>query len=271
LEKVSMINVRSEMAKMHYGSLDVARQALDRPRPCGAKSLVEALKPPSKLQFRLRYFLEHESTDKAAQGASDEVWLSAIGSDSSSVTLGPRGEPQVDLIHSASIGDVTDDETRDRFRKSPFVLLEFDLRKPSDWPRAFTATLLLIEHDNGDLAEGFKELHAEVGGTIQVAVVTAATTASAALAGAAIGSVIPGIGTAVGAAVGALAAVAYDEVIEKIKKGLADEVFKPIPITLTIPKPWLAAGQAGVNVELAQKLQEHDAHYDIIYDWHTVS
>jgi hypothetical protein len=236
------------------------------------RSILDNLKPPSRLQFRLRGFNEHASTDEGLQGTRDEVYLSAIGSDSSSVTLGPAGKPQIDLIHTPSIGRVSSDEVRGPWREKPFVLVDFDLKKAGDWPRSYTVTLLLVEHDNADVAEAFNKLHSEVGDTIKEVAVKAASTAAAALAGAAIGSVIPGIGTAVGAAVGALAGAAYDTAIAEIEKGLANEVFKPIPITLEIQKPWLSAMKAQNNIDtvLTHKVVERGADYDIIYDWHIV-
>jgi hypothetical protein len=264
-----MIDLRSALQAMHYTSVEDARRELGLTRPFGARALIDALKPPSKLQFRLLDFVEHESTDDTFQGPGDETYLSAIGSDSSSVLVGRAGElPQVGLIHSPHIGPAK--ELRDQWRDNPFVLLEFDLRKPGDWPRTYSATLLIVEHDNGDLAEEFDKLNSEVGQTIKVAVQTVAATAAGAAVGAVVGSVIPGIGTAVGVAVGALAGVAYNALRDQISSGLADEIFAPIPITIEITKPWLAAVQTGANVKLAQKVVEHGAHYDIFYDWHTV-
>jgi hypothetical protein len=235
------VSVGNELRLLHFESLDEARREAGLSRPCGARAILKALEPPSALQFRLRFFLEHQSTDSGLQGANDEVYLSAIGADSSAVTVGPDRQPAVDLIHAPPIGDVSADEVRDCWRNNPFIFIGFDLRRPGDWPRTYTVTLLIVEHDNGDLAHDFDQLLARVGGKIREAIVNAAAVASAALAGAAIGSAIPGIGTTVGAAVGALTSIAYDELIPAIQAGLADDIFKPIPITLTIAKPWLAA------------------------------
>ena len=55
-------------------------------------------------------------------------------------------------------------------------LMEFDLPRESDWPRSFVATLLIVEEDNGDLAEAFRQLETEVGETIKKAAEAAATT-----------------------------------------------------------------------------------------------
>ena len=74
-----------------------------------------------------------------------------------------------------------------------------------------------------------------------------------------------------GAAIGALAGVAFDELIPEIQAGLADEIFTPIPITLTIAKPWRAVQQEGVNTELSKKIREYGADYDVLYDWHIVN
>ncbi len=46
--------------------------------------------PPARLQFRLRGFNEYQSTDSDAQGAGDEVYLSAQGTDSATITFRPR-------------------------------------------------------------------------------------------------------------------------------------------------------------------------------------
>lgn len=63
---------------------------------------------PSRLQFRLRGFIEHEYTDDLLQGANGEVYMSAVGLDSSSVKKGADGKPTVGLIHAPQIGDVSD-------------------------------------------------------------------------------------------------------------------------------------------------------------------
>ncbi|MFE7581092.1 hypothetical protein ACFU5Y_05935 [Streptomyces gardneri] len=66
------------------------------------------------VQFRLRYFMEKESTDDVLQGASDEVYMSALGVDSSTVRVQPDGTYSAPVLHGSEIGDVWDDDVRDR-------------------------------------------------------------------------------------------------------------------------------------------------------------
>ncbi|MEU3658017.1 hypothetical protein AB0E67_35835 [Streptomyces sp. NPDC032161] len=66
---------------------------------------------------------------------------------------------------------------------------------------------------------------------------------------------------------GALAGLAYDGVVRAIDDGLADDVFTPIPVTLTVGNLSLLGQQPGVGTEQSLKVREHGADYDVIYDW----
>jgi hypothetical protein len=225
---------------------------------------------PAQLQFRLRYFIEHDSTDDLLQGANDEIYMSAIGTDSAAVLIGADGEPAASTMTAASIGDVSADPVRDRWRQEPYVLMDFDLHRPSDWPRSFVVTLLIVEQDNQDLAETLTKLEQEVGQTVKNAAEAAATAAAGALVGAAIGSVIPGAGTAVGAAVGALAGAAYDVIIKAIKDGLGNDVFTPVPVQLIVDDPNLIRQHPGIGGSHTVDIHEMGAWYTIEYDWFLV-
>ncbi len=225
---------------------------------------------PTQLQFRLRYFIEHDSTDDLLQGANDEVYMSAIGTDSAAVLIGADGKPLASTMTAASTGDVSADPVRDPWRRKPYVLMDFDLHRPSDWPRSFVVTLLIVELDNQDLAETLTKLEQDVGQTVKNAAEAAATAAAGALVGAAIGSVIPGAGTAVGAAVGALAGAAYDIIIKAIKDGLGNDVFTPVPVQLLVDDPNLIRQHPGIGGSHTVDIHEMGAWYTIEYDWFLV-
>jgi len=225
---------------------------------------------PARLQFRLRYFVEEDSTDDFLQGANDEVYLAAIGIDSAAVTVGPDHRPAVDLMKTPQFGDVSADSIRNAWRVNPRVIMDFDLVRFGDWPRSYTTTLLIVEQDNDDLASAFRELDSRVGTKVRETVVTAAATAAGSLAGAAIGSVIPGIGTAVGAAVGALTAVAFNAIVDAIKNGLGNDVFTPVPLTVNIPNPVRMKQQPEFDVPRFVRIEQYGAKYIIEYDWHLV-
>ena len=224
---------------------------------------------PPRLQFRLRGFAEHESTDDTLQGASDEVFLSALGLDSAAVVYGPDGEPVTGLAEGSPIGDISADDVRGPWRNAPHVLLDFDVRRPSDWPRTFNVILMFVEHDNDDLAGIFADLNEQVGAAGKTAVEKAASVAAAATVGAAIGTAIPipGVGTAVGAAVGALAGLAYDEIIEVIASGLDNEVFTPLSVEIMAPGPDELRQHPEVGVSRTLEVHEHGAHYALEYEW----
>ncbi|MGE5765514.1 MAG: hypothetical protein ACM3ZF_17110 [Mycobacterium leprae] len=225
---------------------------------------------PSRLQFRLRGFAEHESTDSALQGASDEVYLSAIGADSAAVVVGPDGMPQIETLRAESIGDVSEDAVRGPWGGAPHVLMDFDFRRPSDWPRSFVVTLLIVEEDNERIAQTFDQLEAKVGKKVRDAAVAAATSVVGATVGGAIGSVIPGIGTVVGAGVGALAGFAYDGIIEEVKSGLGNEVFTPRPVEIQFSDPSEARQHPDVGKPQILEVKQFGAHYAIEYDWSLV-
>jgi hypothetical protein len=161
---------------------------------------------------------------------------------------------------------VSDDRVRNGWRDAPHVLLDFELNRPSYWPRSFTTSLLVIEEDADGVAETFAKLEAAVGPEIK----KAASTAAGGVAGAVVGSVIPGIGTAVGAAVGALAGTLFDEVIDKIKTTLKNDVFKPIPLVMTVTDPGNIRQHPDIGVVRTVTVKEYGAHYEIDYDWHLV-
>ena len=97
---------------------------------------------------------------------------------------------------------------------------------------------------------------------------TAVGVAAGAAAGAAVGSVIPGIGNAVGAAVGAISAAVYDTVIQEIQEGLANEIFQPRSLTLTVTDPATIGPHPDVDHEKKERIEEHGAIYELFYDWH---
>ena len=271
-----MLSVRDSIHQLGLDGVQAQglRQVMARAQVHTLRELVEKAQRsrelPSRLQFRLRYFAELKSNDSGLQGASDEVYLSAICTDSAAVTLGPDGKPHLEAVTTPSIGDVSEDSVRDPWRVAPHVLVEFDLKRPSDWPRSFVVTLLIIESDNGDLVESFNELEATVGKAVETAAMTAASVGATALAGAALGSIIPGVGTAVGAAVGAVAALAYDGVIKEIKNGLSNDVFTPIPIEIHFADPSEVQQHPNVGKPQSLDIRELGAHYTLEYDWFLV-
>ncbi|MER5208887.1 hypothetical protein ABT041_38285, partial [Streptomyces sp. NPDC002825] len=209
------------------------------------------------LQFRLRYFIEKESTDDLLQGGDDEVYVSALGLDSASVVARPDGTYGADVVRGGEVGDVSSDEVRDPWRDRPHVLMEFDIDRPGPWPRSYTTTLLVIEHDDGDLRNGFDTLYGAFGTQIRDAVVKAVSTTGAVIAG-----------PLVAGAIGALAGDVFDAVNEKIRSGLADESFTPIPLTLHVDGPEQFARHASVERQLAQKVEQFGGSYEVLYDWH---
>lgn len=254
------------------GSVRDLHQRFRPVAPGSIRSWLDRVAAPSRLQFRLRYFAEHESTDSGLQGGSDEVYVSAIGTDSAGVHFGPDGKPAAEEIRAQPVGDVSDDSVRNAWRNDPYVLLDFDLSRPGDWPRTYTATLLLVESDNESTGRSFDELYDKVGEVIRGAVVSAAIGATTAI-GAAIGSVVPGVGTAVGAAVGALAgaaSAAYGEIVAAVRSGLGNEIFTPRSMVLAVPDPALIRQQPEVGRERTERIEESGAVYDLVYDWHVV-
>ena len=225
---------------------------------------------PRTLQFRLRFFREHASTDGATGGANDEVFIGAVAADSAAVTVGPDGKPQVGLVNAPHVGDASANPVRNAWRQNPHVLASFDLHRPGDWPRSYTVTLLLVEEDSADLASAFTKLYEMVGAEVRQAIVKAATSSGAALAGAVLGSAVPGIGTVVGPAVGGLAGSAFDALVNAVREGLANDVFTPIPLVLTIDNPFAAGAHPAVGREQTLTVAERGAKYEILHDWHIV-
>lgn len=231
--------------------------------PISLNQLLASLSNLGKLQFRLLGFVEEDSTDSFLQGANDEVFMSALGTDSSAIHIDHDGKLVVDQTEALVIGDVSDDSVRNPWKQNPYVLLEFDLNHKGYWPRTYVVTLLIVEQDNQDVADTFNDLKRAVGDTVRAGIITAATTGGAAVGTA----ILPGIGTAVGAAAGFLAGLAWDEVIPAIGEGLANEIFSPRVLTVQLPYgvdsvPPPQRGPQSFRVE------EHGAIYEILYEWY---
>ncbi len=224
---------------------------------------------PARLEFRLRFFHEYASNDGGWQGASDEVFIQGVGADSGMMVKGRGDTVDSRLISSPFVGDASDNVVRNRWRKHPHVLLEFDLRVPTPWPRTFTSTLNIVEEDSAGLLESFAKLEVAVKDEISEAI-TATAVASGALVGAAVGSSVPVLGTLAGAAIGAIGAAVYDAVIEEIKEGLGNEAFTPITRSLTVADLTAIRRHPDIGRELSVRVNEHGADYEIFYDWNLV-
>lgn len=224
---------------------------------------------PSRLQFRLRYFHEHKSTDDFLQGANDEVFIQGVGTDSGIIRKGSGNSLDIPTLRTPFVGDASADNVRNGWRAAPHVLLEFDLLQPANWPRSFTATIYMVEEDNEGLLEAFAEFEAGVSDKIRAEITNAAITAGA-LAGAGFGNILPGLGPLAGAAIGALGAAAYQEILEVIKDGLGNEAFTPVSRTILINDPTLIRLNPEIGREETIRVTEKGADYEIFYDWHLV-
>ncbi|MGW8358356.1 hypothetical protein [Streptomyces wedmorensis] len=171
---------------------------------------------------------------------------------------GSRGaSPYTVDDHLKAVFRKTDAEVRDPWREQPYVLMEFDADGDGLWPRSYTATLLLVEHDNGDPREGFDALYAAFGDRIRSAVVTAAQAAGTAVTG-----------PVVAGAIGALAGAVFDALNDTVRSGLADGSFTPIPLTLQVDDPRHFASHPSVNSPLTLRVEQYGGVYEMVYDWH---
>jgi hypothetical protein len=265
---IAEIGVQTKLGSrlQELNNMDLVRLALGVDPADVFTTLPGPLQPlaPQRLQFRLRSFVQYESTDSGLQGARDEVWISAIGIDPTTVHIGPDGKVTTDLIQAPVIGDVSDDRVRGPWAQNPFVLLEFDLERLGSYPREYAVTLLIVEEDNEGVGSTFETLNATVGKAAREAVVSAATSA-----GTAVGTVIlPGIGTAVGAAAGFLAGLAWDEIFSAIGDGLKNEVFTPRVLGVRLPQTPRPNRPDEIDRPELLVVEEHGAKYAIVYDWH---
>ncbi|MGP4111392.1 hypothetical protein ACTWP5_10800 [Streptomyces sp. 4N509B] len=212
-----------------------------------------------KLQFRLRYFVERESTDAFLQGASDEVYVSALGVDSATLGVQPDGSFGAEVVRGHEIGDVSADEVRDPWSTRPHVLMEFDIGRPGSWPRSYTTTLLLIEHDNGDLKGAWGTLYEVFTNALKAAAGEAAKAGGTAAGG-----------PVLGAAIESVAKDTFDVLNNEVREGLLDETFTPIPITINVDDPEHFARHPAVGPELVQRVEQFGGVYDVEYDWHVI-
>lgn len=227
--------------------------------------------PGYRLQFRLRGFTQFQSTDTLFQGARDEVYLSAIGMDSSTAHFGPDNLLVINQIESPIVGDIGDDSVRGPWAQQPHVLLQFDLDRERAFPRSYVVTLLLVEKDNEDLVDTFDEVKERVKEAAQEAVKSAAVAAGITATSSAAGGVVGGIagtvvGAAAGSAAGMLIGLALDAVFDAIGEGLANEVFSPRRLSVMFERP--ISNLLPVFYPDWIEFKQHGALYRLHYDWH---
>jgi len=229
-------------------------------------------RPRQALQFRLRGFTVFTSNDSLFQGARDEVYVSAIGMDSSTAHRTAEGTLVVDKIEGPVVGDVADGAVTGPWATDPFVLLEFDVdRDPSDpelirsYPRTYVATLLVVEEDNAGINDTFKELKDKVKDAATDAIKSAAASS---LGEAGASGVGPLVGAAVGAFAGYLAGLALDQLFAAIGEGLDNEVLSPKSLKFTLPHPIGNLMPDDVDRPDWFEIRERGAYYRILYDWH---
>lgn len=221
----------------------------------------------TRLQFRLRYFTQEESTDDFLQGAVDEVFLSALGFESM-MYVGPDQKPEPHVRQAPYIGDLM--VLRAHWQANPHVLFEFQPYSLGHWPRTFTVTLLFVEEDEGDLGETFNKLAAKANEVLRDKLTDAVEEAGEELANRTIGTLIPipGLGVLIGAALGELTGQLWDALIGEIIRGWENEAFLPRVLTLTAPLPSALAQHPDVDRELVLEIAENGALWHLYYDWH---
>lgn len=133
------------------------------------------------------------------------------------------------------------------------------------WPRTYTATLLLVELDNGGFPEFVQKIFDKIKGELADAI----GAALGAAVGAAIGSVIPGIGTAVGAAIGALAGWILGELWATFRSWWEDDEFPPITAATRRLSPLhhFESSNAPITDRRVAWWKFDTSHYELSYDW----
>ncbi|MGI8628383.1 MAG: hypothetical protein ACR2J5_17730 [Geodermatophilaceae bacterium] len=133
------------------------------------------------------------------------------------------------------------------------------------WPRTYTATLLLVELDNGGFPEFVQKIFDKVKGEIADAV----GAALGAAVGAAAGSVIPGIGEAVGALIGALVGWILGELWATFLGWWEDDEFPPITAATRRLSPLhtFESSNAPVTDRRVASWKFDTSHYELSYDW----
>jgi hypothetical protein len=224
---------------------------------------------PQRLQFRLGDFIEEEGTDSAINGAADETFLSGVGVDSGAVRMGPDRKLEPELIHSERVGPAKD--ARFAWRVNPLVLLDFDVRRQTEWPRTFAATLCIVEHDNGDTGKSLAKAEAGVDKEIKDKLNEAAESAvSAALSAIGAGALVPFLGPVLGKALGGLAGDAFDSIFGAIVSGLNDDVFTPRVLSLVVADPATIRQHPDIGRPQELRVEQFGARYKFTFDWHLV-
>ncbi|MGW6908388.1 hypothetical protein [Streptomyces sp. NPDC054940] len=72
----------------------------------------------------------------------------------------------------------------------------------------------------------------------------------------------------IAAAIGDLAGSAFDALNNKVRSGLADESFTPIPITIVVDDPEHFARHPQVGRQLTQRVEQFGGVYEVLYEWH---
>lgn len=237
--------------------------------------------PKYRLQFRLRGFNVFTSGDDTFQGARDEVYISALGMDSSTAHFASDGKLVVDQVESPVVGDVVDSRVTGPWAQNPCVMLEFDLNRDAQlpdfpqFPRSYVITVLVVEKDNESLADSFNELKDKVREAAQNAIRSAAaaaiSSAGSSVAAGGVGAALAGaLGAAGGGFAGFLVGLSLERIFTAIGEGLANEVYSPKTLNLWLPHPVRNSLPDDFDVDRPDwfEIKEHGAFYRIHYDWH---
>ncbi len=187
------------------------------------------------LNIRIRRI---ECVQETAGWGDDEILLGGA------VTNNQGASAKVDRMN---IGDMTDDtdppgpdDTARRIRvyHPPRLFHAFPLAngingslRDSGWPKAYIATLVLCEQDEGGFPDFLKTLLEAVKSDV---VKYVSTTLGAEIGGAIGTALFPGLGTAIGSAIGALVSFLLDSLIGEFVEIWEDDEFPPVTFTMRV-------------------------------------
>ena len=153
------------------------------------------------------------------EAGKDEMYMAGTGVDAggNALPLGP--------LH---LGDFDEDDSPVKDFPSPWRIMEFDLTQVVGdviWPRHYLATMILIEHDNGDLSELEQKIFDKAKEQAQKYVKEGVAAGTAEL-----GPILSWLASEI-------AAWIVGEIFEWFRSAWEDELFPPISLEATIPFP----------------------------------
>ena len=195
-------------------------------------------------------------------GGNDEIAIAGTIIEINSTNTGEKGYKfgKIDLDREEG----WDDETWSEWG-SPHHLISIPINLDNEWPKSFLATCILVEVDNGWYTDYLDNLLEKL-----IPVVKQKVNEKMQELGIAVGTYLgsAALGMIVGSIAAKITAYILDKLFEWMKSWWGDDLFVPVPFSITIPDPHALFGSGTLDSQDSHyRIQGHGGEYEFWLDW----